>query len=495
MSDYVRLRYPMIVNYISMLYQILASMGFVVIVARKLDVIHFSLWGIVNSAALLVPIPLALSTWWARRDLARGNSAAANTAIGITLLYMVPASILYFAIAASSALAIGASVLEAAMGLPIALATTLSSTLGALIGVIKPEYIGYQRLVIDTARVALGYALVAHLRLGYPGAIAAAAISLALGLVVLGIPLARRGYLKPRLDRGLAMEWFRGYRYPLLGVLRAQMLQGTRVFASWATGNALLIAYLNISQAFQRIVMRASQAVSSPLSARALRAPRASDLVESIKMYFLFTTPVTIVLVVLSKPIVSLYNPAYLEAWPLMIVVAIYSIVLSLNTIYMTFVVSQWREREDPWGEPYKLIKLNVSSTLLGLVSGLALASNFREEPLEAAISLITALCIGMALQTVKAASYVRRVQPYKAPYRVILEEATAGLASASYLLAVGADEIIVRRFWVDAPVLGLHVLVAGLIYLGVLLLISPWARSLARAALEFSRSWHTSSK
>ncbi len=497
MAHRIRLRYSTIVNYASMLYRMAAAVGFVVVVARRLSIEEFGLWGIIFSASNMLAALVALWSVWAQRFYARGREDAPGTGFVLTLLYWVPGSLAYLGISLLEARILGWGFHYMLAGLPILLLQTINTYFIGLSNVSKPELRGYRGFLYDTLRLGLAYLLVAHLRMGLLGALLAIELALLVGDLYLGAALRRIGVLRFGFSRRLAVEWLRAFYIPIAGMLTQLMRTGLRAVVSWVSGSEIPVAYLNVGFASEAPLLQASQAATPALYARVLREKRGSDVEESLRLFLLFAGYMLATFIVLSRTIASLYNPEYAEAHLVIPLIAIYAAMLSLASIYAT--VLGGAEEVDKEGLPthklllrsqlFRVPAARLGAMLLSYTLAVSALIYFKGDPLKSAEAVATALIIGTLPLLAHFYGQAKRMVPHRFPLRELGAVLTGSAVVAFYYIAMSVNDIRVTRFWAYAPSLAFH-LAAGLaLYVSTVYALSPWMRRLVRDAFAFTKS------
>ncbi len=497
MERRIRLRYSTLINYASMLYRMAAAVGFVVIVARRLSVEEFGLWGIIFSASNMLAALVAFWSMWAQRFYVRGREEAPGTGLVLTLIYWAPGSLAYLGVSLLEERILGWGFDYMLAGLPMFLLLTLNNYLVPLSNVTKPELRGYRGFLYDTLRLILAYLLVAQLRMKLLGALLAVELALAAGDLYLGAELRRIGVLRPRFSWSLAAEWLKALYIPLAGTLTQFMRTGLRAVVSWVSGSEVPVAYLNVGFASEAPLLQAAQAATPALYARILREKRGVDVEESLRLFLLFAGYMLATFIVLSRTIASLYNPEYAEAHLVIPLIAIYATLLSLTSIYGTTL--RGAEEVDREGVPsyrrllssqlFKVPATRLSAMLLSYALAVPALVYYRGDPLRSAEAVAVALNIGVMPALLHFYRQAGRMVPHRFPLRELSAVLAGSLVAALYYVAMGVNGIRVTRFWAYAPSLALH-LAAGLaLYVFTVYALSPWMRRLVRDALAFARS------
>ena len=215
--------------------------------------------------------------------------------------------------------------------------------------------------------------------------------------------------------------------------------------------------------------------------------------IVSLRLFLLFSGFMVAGFTVLSRAIASLYNPAYVEAYLVIPVITVYGVLAGILNVYGTFIsgasrvdakgIRSWREVlfSPLFKVPFmRLIGLVFS---YGLIVPLVLLVR-GDHVLEALVSAL-ALALGVAIIFPYFYKEASKMGPPVFPWREFAQISIASLVSCVYYVLSGAWRITVISFWHDAPLLGLHIVAAALIYFGVLYALSRWFRGLVRAGLK----------
>jgi len=490
---HIRLRYSAVVNYLAQLYRLAVAVGFAIIVARRLSVEAFGLWGIVLSISTMLSSASALWRFWTSRFLARGRGEAATTCLALSLLYCALGSIIYVALSYAEWLLLGWGLNYMLMGLPVFILCVVNDGLEGVVSVIKPEAVGYRTFLYETLRLVLAIALVKALNLGLLGAIVSVEAPLALAALYMALIAASRGLFSHRPSRSLALQWLRAGYVPLMNTAYNFLAGGIRAFVSWLTGSEITVAYLNVGLSAQAPLGRLARASALALYARLLRRPSPQDVTETLRVYFAVSGFAAVTLIALSRSIASVFNPKYYtDAYLIVVLVAFYSWISSLANVYLTAVLGA----SDVDRQGLTSHKVIVRSPLFAALLARVLASA-TAYVISAALILCAPggglewaayVCLSLSLTSAATLLYMYRranaLIPHDIPRREALAAAAASLAALFYYLLVGAHALVIRSFWADAPALLAHIIVAAALYMCALLACSPWARDALRAAL-----------
>ena len=489
----IRLRYSTIINYASLLFRLFVSVGFVVIIARRLKVEEFGLWGIIFSlTTMLMAFPVFWNKW-VPRFYVRGFREAIGTSFILTLIFSIVASLLYIALSYAEFLILGWGFEFMLLGIPLLVLRIFERSLMAICNVVRPEVMGYKGFVYDSLRLVFAYLFLVVFRFGLVGALFSVVFALLVSDLYVFFVLWRAGVVNFSFSWGLVVQWLKGVHVPLVGFVRNFLSGGLRAIVSWVSGSEVTIAFLNVGFASEAPLLRISQYAFPALYARALRRPRVGDLLESLRLFLLFSGFMVAGFTVLSRTIASLYNPAYAEVYLVIPVITVYGVLAGILNVYGTFIsgasrvdaegIRSWREVlfSPLFKVPFmRLIGLIFS---YGLIVPLVLLVR-GDHVLEALVSAL-ALALGVAIIFPYFYKEVSKMGSPVFPWREFVQISVASLVSGVYYVLSGAWRITVISFWRDAPLLGLHIVAAALIYFGVLYALSRWFRGLVRAGLK----------
>ncbi|MCD6278760.1 MAG: hypothetical protein J7J11_03665 [Desulfurococcales archaeon] len=487
----IRLRYAALINYASMIYRMLVAVGFVVVVARRLPVSEFGLWGIMLSASLMLSAPVSIWSYWSRRYYVRGKVEASGTGLILTIMYFIPLSLMYVGLAYFESSVIGWGLTELLLALPIPLLVALDSYLTAFSVVIKPELIGYKRLVYETLRLAAAYVAVVIVGLRYLGAVLAVMLALLVSIAYCTYVLRQHGAVNTRFSLDLVREWLKASYVPAIGIINGFLRSALRVIVSWVTGSEVPVAYLNVALSAEAPV-QASGSVASALYARMLRERRASDVEESMRLLLLTGGYMVVVFSVLSKPIASLYNPQYMSASVLIVIVALYSLINALFGIYGSALTGSDLADVDGLGSHKHLLRsylfkvpvLTLGSTAAAYAVsapiGYAVRSNFLLVPL----IFLAAYAATSAVSLVIVYRMTLREMMFSLPLREVIATTVSAALMAAYFTVFSVHEVTIKHFWVDVPKLAAHLAVGTLVYLAGQALSSKWFRGLLKSVV-----------
>ena len=494
MGTGIRLRYSTIVNYMSMVYRMVVAVGFAVIVARRLSIGEYGLWGVILSSSLMLATPVLLWSLWAQRFVARGYPGAGLTGLYLTFIYWIPGGLFFLLVAIVEESLVGWGFWYMLLGLPLFLLQTIDRYFRGLISVVKPEASGFRNFVFETSRIALVYISLVVLGMGLDGVIFSVEISLFIALVYMYFVLHGTDVFHGGYSGKLASDWLKSWAFPSLNLATSFLRSGIRAVVSWITGSEEPVAYLNVGFSAEAPLVQASWAGTSALYAKTLRSGSRRDLEETLRLSLLFMGYMLPVFVVLSKTVASIYNPAYISAWLVLVIISFFASFNGLSSILTIALLGV--EKVDLHGLPDR--KRIFSSYLFKAPMARIIGFAFSY------LTFITAILIGK-LSGIQAAVAValsllvwvvpvffyldrkaREELNYRFPVKELASVSLASLGSSLYYQVSGAKDIIVLHFWAQIPFVIFHLTVGLAIYSAILYISSPWMRKLVRDALHY---------
>ncbi|MCE4606134.1 MAG: hypothetical protein F7B59_02230 [Desulfurococcales archaeon] len=495
MEHRIRLRYSTIMNYSAMIYRMLIAVGFAIIVARRLQVAEYGLWGIILSASLMLSTPITLWATWAPRFTARGWKEAGTTGLVLTMLYWIPGGLVYLLVSFFEEDILGWGLTYMLLGTMLMFLQTLDSFFGSMVIVLKPEIRAYRGFIYETLRIVFAYLFLVYAGLRLDGVVLSVSLALLAAVLYVGVELYGLGVFTKSFSPRLARDWLRAWYLPTTGLLQSFLRSGLRAAVSWVTGSEIPVAYLNVGFSAEAPLLQASGAGTSALYARSLRSRRGQDIEETFRLFLFFIGYMLPVFLILSKAIATLYNPVYIEAYIVISTVSIYAFINGFTMIYGA--VLSGIETVDLNGIPdnralissylFKLPVTRLVSTISAYMLFIPLLYYYRANPLLAAESVVVALLVTTLPLLIYYARKTSIEVSYKFPVKEAIAVSVSALAMSIYYMFVGAYKIIVTHFWAQFPILALHLAIGLVIYLIVLYITSPWTRKLFHDALVFA--------
>ncbi|MEM4821740.1 MAG: hypothetical protein QXO14_04790 [Desulfurococcaceae archaeon] len=453
-----RVRYSILINYLSYLLHLALSTIFTIIVARKLSVTMFGLWATIVGVDTIISSMVYIWAWMNTRLYVRGVREYIRTSFTLTTIYMFlsPIFMTIIGLAYSSILGWGLEYFVLA-GLSVVFNSLYVFLSNTVIGV-QPYYLGYGNLLRDSVKVLASYITVYLLNMDLIGTILSVIASL-LTVDVFFLVIVIRN----RFPLGFSLEYFgrilRNAYIPLITLAYGIVASLEKPLATGIARATEITAYLNVASLPRNVIVLAGSSIGVSIMPRLLSEPSTGDIEDYLSIGILLNNWVFVSLIVFSTPILSLYNPIYLNAITIYLLYCIDSIILAYA--YMISTIPVGVEKRDLYEEGNALVKTplfkipmynlirSVIAISIGSI-GLYIALLNRVLGVEALILYP----IGWLLADVSFLIYSYRLAIktvfFKFPWREVLCVFLASIASALLAIALGGNRVVLDKLSED---------------------------------------------
>ena len=497
----IRVRYSTIMNYVSEMYRLILAILFTLVIVRKLTVAEYGLWTTIMSVISILTGVHNIWCAWSLRFYARKRYDMVSFAYALTLVY-APISLAVLLLVGyfySGILGWGftAFVLASLM----LISESFNVFLRSLILGSKPYIEGRVLIVRVTIRLIVAYVLVVILHVGLPGVILAV-ITCSSSVALLRYVVMRWNRItipRPRLEYEGISKLLKNSYISLMMYLSSLVVNLDRPVVTALTSATDLTAYLGVAYIPRNVIVRSSGALSSGLVSKLLRVPSPRDVEDVLRIALVLNIGMISLLIMLAKPILSMFKVAYVSAWLLLVLMGIESLIYTLSLLFGN--VASASETADLRVYGLKLIKTPIFKVpfllflrgvaALGIGSAGTIILLHEQGQVNPYIVLpypLAWVATGIPLLAYMYVMAKRRV-PFSFPLRELLATLAGSALMALYLVLSNAINVMIREFWRDAPVLALHALIGLALYGAVVLVVSPWSREFLRLSLKFMRS------
>ena len=337
----IRLRYSGFILFTSKLLSVATGLAFVLMITWSVPKEEFGIWGNLSDVLGYFVLLAGVLPFWTTRFLAREHEGAARTGLIANMFISIASASIYFILLPTilSSLEIGAdyTMLYTLITIQI-IELYIISALDAVLFAKQPHTIGYGLLVYEICKVALGFTLIMHFRIGLLGAIYSI-----IGSYVIQIAFYMKRAAKEFRQSAkwtYLGEWLKASPINIYNIIGDRIASFTLIFlfvygelARSYYGAALTIANVIAYSTFL------SYALYPKLLARI--DPR--DVSTSLKMVLMPAVPMTIGAVILSDSYLAILSSEYIEARPILSILAIYVFCLALKNVLSTVVMGTER--------------------------------------------------------------------------------------------------------------------------------------------------------
>lgn len=498
----IRVRYSTIVNYISQVYRLMLTMLFTLVVARKLPVEDYGLWTTIIGVVNVLSMVHWIWGMWSLRFYARKRYAMVSAAYALTLIY-APISLVIFLLVGfwyDSILGWGLSAFAIASLLMISEA--FNYFLRSVILSSRPYIEGKAVMVRVTARLVIAYALVVIIKTGLTGVVISSVIGSVAAVITRYALLRRQGVAipKPRFSRKEIVVLVKNAYISVLSYFSSLLINIEKPLVTALTSSTDLTAYLGVAYVPRSIITRSSTALGSGLTPKLLRIPSRNDIEDILRITMTVNLGITFLVIMMAKPILSLFKLAYVDAYVLLIIITVESLLYTISLLLAT--VASASEKADLQVHGVKLSKTPIFKAPMASLIRCAVALGLGTAGtltlihiygLSANPYLVLPYPLAWLGTSFPLLIYMYRLAKNKVEFSFPRRETVAGIVGgvvmSLYMLVSGASGILVKSFWHDAPTLIVHTLIGLTLYGIVVLALSPWSREFLKLSLKFVRS------
>jgi len=493
----LRPRFSTIVNYFSKIYRLLIAVGFAVVVARKLSVYEYGLFTTILGLTGVFTNFYGLWSFWIPRFYARGRRDYVSNIFTIMLMYAPIAFILFLFIAYYYSIIIESSIAFFIVASPLVLLASINIYLRSIVGNVRPYVIGFVDMIRETTRLIIAFVMVYILMYKVFGALSSVVLSLVIAILMLYIAVKHYGIHvpKPRFNKELIKIIFKNTYIPLMITLNSILLQSERPILTALTVSTISTAYLSIAYIPRSVILQSSGAFTSGLSAKLLRVPSRIDIEDILRINLIVNIGMLFLLLSYSYPILSLFKPEYVEAFPLFLLFMFESFVMVLGNFFASIAYSLEKKDLYEHGKglihtplfriPLVMVLRAVFSILFGSLAIYIMYNVGVKDPVLMALPyplLWFITSIPYIIFTYREA--IRKIE-FSIPKKEIIVSMAGGLIILLYSHLTGSNSILINVFWRDAPILGIHVLISISLYFVVQYSLSSWFRMIFKKSLR----------
>ena len=324
----VRLRYSLVINFISRIIALLLNLAFIIIVARKLSTADFSAWIILNKYLGYSILFVAIYGFWTIRAISRGWNVSKNSLrIAIFLGFTVSCislPVLYYLWSFMFV-----DLFPVLIFAFVIFEEYIARAFLVIAGGYKPQFGGYYTLIVSLLRIIFAYYMVVILEFGLLGAVLAVILSRALGIIV-SYYYNRELIKTSKFDPNITRMWIRNSWYTLAFSFVSVLIMLDAIIVRIITKSDLVIAYYGVVFLVTNFV-GTIRVTSRVVSARVLAKRKQEVINEAIWLVLFLTMPLVVVMITFSKAIIAIMNIRYIA---IAHVVAIFAISGLMRLIY-----------------------------------------------------------------------------------------------------------------------------------------------------------------
>ncbi|MEM1673373.1 MAG: hypothetical protein QXN24_01730 [Candidatus Bathyarchaeia archaeon] len=479
-EDSIRLRYAGLILFLSRIVSIGTGLIFTLLITRNITPKDYGIYGNIGDVLAYFTIISTTIPFWVTRFEARRWPGSFKTGFVINSLVGLVSTALYLLFIMNIIFTLNIDLeytpvyLVAAM---IIFEGHVLSVLEAALYSWRPEKIGFGFLIFETSKVALGTLLLYILRMGLMGAIVSVIFASLCQIIFYAVLLLQK--FKEKIVWAYVREWVKASLLNIYGIIGDRLLVLANIFL-FVYGGELPRAYYGASSSIASIVAY-STSLAFALYPRLLAGANPEDISLSLKMVFMFAIPMFFGAVILSKDLLSILNPIYGAAAPILIVLALSSLISAASSIFETVItgtenfdvmarvsiMSVFRSKLFP------LLTLRYIQAAIILPPIYLLLSSFPLDSVSLTFYFASICCVGQIITTLIKLIMAEKCITFVIPWRSLVKYVCSSIVMALFLLTFSMPPRLIIVF--------LRIFSGTVIYFTMLFIVDDETRGVIR--------------
>lgn len=419
LNQRIRLRFSGLTLFASRVFSVVMGFVFMITVTRNISTYDFGVWQNIGDMIGYFVILGGILPGWVTRYVARGQENAAATGLFANVALSIPVLIAWLLLAPELAnVARTASIYYMVAGALI-VAAYLKSVLESIAQAKRPHLLGFDVIIHELTAVSSGILLVVYLKYGLLGAILAGTSSNFADVAFYIVAL--RDTLSRRVNWTYLRKWLKSSILTLYG-MGAERVSTIQLVILMIYGGATARGYFGAAQTIALPISYVST-LTIGLYPKLLAGGSREDVETSIKMIFMFAAPMVTGTIILARSLLSILNPTYAVAVPVLYLTAISYLPWCLaNTLTTVLTGTEKIDASDFGIKDLMRSRLSLPYSVWYLCSAISLPLlwfalvNFKPDSLDAAVYTVmvgyVTVPISLAIRYVIAKRYL----PFKLP-------------------------------------------------------------------------------
>ena len=487
--------YGVAMGAVSTVLRVFASVAFVILVTRRLSIDEFGVWGLIIAIAeTFTAIPELWNFWLSRAPKTRGipRRTAAWTAMMLASLYGLAAASVYIAwvYMASLTSSLATYTLPLLTGAGIIVVGSFWNYMIKAGEVETPARLSKGFMIYETTRLIFVLLFVTFGNLRLLGAV----LAVLLGRLAATLYMARVlgvGRSTETDIREAIRESIRGSIVPILNMTSLVSYRIQRVIVYAATASKEAVVYLNLVMGIVRPLLFFSRIGVSPVYSKTIQDEQGANI--TYRLAVPFTLLVLAVTLASPRGLASMFNPLYVNVW---MIIPLGSIAGIADTLLMIeYYTAMGKSRPDKHGIQLREVlysglryvsQYRAAARLSVLLAVVITAITVTRDPLILSIAFIASfIAAEIVAYLIIRLHNLREGHAEPIPLRELAASVSALLISQIPAYLLGSNNIIVYSITREGPYLIAHLTLISLVYMAVMLILSPWYRYLLRRVYE----------
>jgi len=483
----IRLQYSGFIIFTAKLLSVATGLAFQYMIARSTSQAEYGVWFNVNDVLAYFTILAGIMPFWAMRFVARNERGAAKTSVLANLAISMTATLIYLPLLPLITSALGVRehisiyMIITVQIIELHLLNAFEANLRAK----KPQTLGYGLLIAEIFKVLLGYMLIFG-KILTPLEGAVISLTLAIAAQIIYYLKLHVEDLKQSVNWAYVKEWMKGSIANIYNVLGHQIAAFIFIMLFTYGGETARSNYGAAAQIANIITY--SSFLAFALYPKLLAERSSSDITTSIKTVLMFAIPMTAGALTLPDIYLTILKQEYRTAWPVLMVLAVDSLVATISTLY-SFVLYGFERLDEEAKITFKeLVKsrLFIAFSLPYIHSAITIPLTYYVLTSYMLDSIGSALAVAIINSAARFAMFlilyamVHKMARIIIPWKNIAKYVFASLVMAGVLYALRETSKPVRVY----QILGVTA-IGGIFYLALLAVIDFDTRMLAKSILQ----------
>lgn len=333
----IRLQYSGFIIFAAKLLSVATGLAFQFMIARNTTTYEYGLWFNINDVLAYFILLAGVLPFWSMRFVARGKEGVAKTGIVANLAISTAATAIYLSITPfiTSLLNIPEQYLLLYFLISIQIIELYSlNALQACLQAKMPHTIGYGLLVAEACKVILGYIIIIRFNKPLLGAMISLTVAFVLQIIYYIKLLSKE--LRQKVEWKYVKEWLKGSVANIYNVIGNQIAAFIFILL-YVYGSGDARGYYGAAAQIATVIAYSSF-LAFALYPKLLAERKTEDVETALKMVLMFAIPMTAGAIALPDSFLTLLQPTYVDAVPVLIVLSIDAFIITISS-FLNFVL------------------------------------------------------------------------------------------------------------------------------------------------------------
>lgn len=497
----VRVRYSTIVNYVSHIYRLGVAVLFAIITTRKLSVEEYGLFTTLIALATLFTSIYDIWNFWIIRYNARKRYELVSSCFFINTVYAPIAFTLILVLSIYYVSMLKTQHIYFIISGILVLINLLFTYFRSISLSTKPFIEGKVSIIEHSVRIIMAYILVVVFSLKLLGALLTVILTITSSLPIyyLFLKKYRVELPKPGFNSKNVLLLIKNSYISLVSTLHDFLRQLDRPLLTALTNSTLASAYIGVSYVPRSVILQSSSAFTASLSARLLRKPIREDIDYILRISLIINTGLLLLLIMLSKPLLSLFREEYIEANVLFIIFSLESFIYVFLTIFVSIASSIEREDLDKFGLElvdtalfklrFYMFTTGLTVVLISSITVFMLQNIGFKDPVILGLPFSISWLVSTFFLTIYGYKTALKKIEFNIPWIEVLYVVVSCIITFTITSFFNLTNIVIRNVWIDVPKVFFSAIIVLATYFSFEFILSKWFRNFVKTIVNYLMS------